>query len=96
MKSTGAASPFRQVHELRYRPAADPGGRQARFDFAIVLNVESRREAAAADFIEIIKRGRPWNGDDARQQLLQFLNAWGAAEPATISARRKLSALLFS
>jgi putative thioredoxin len=32
----------------------------------------------------------------ARKQLLQFFDAWGAIDPATISARRKLSVLLFS
>jgi putative thioredoxin len=96
LKWTGAAGPFGQVYELKYRPAADPGDHQARFDFAILLNAQNRREVAAAELIEIIKRDRAWNDDGARKQLLQFFDAWGAVDPATISARRKLSALLFS
>jgi thioredoxin-like negative regulator of GroEL len=63
--------------------------------FAILLNARNRREEAAAGLIEIIKRDRVWNDDGARKQLLQFFDAWGAADPATISARRKLSTLLF-
>jgi putative thioredoxin len=29
-------------------------------------------------------------------QLLKFFEAWGMTDPATLAARRKLSALLFS
>jgi putative thioredoxin len=82
--------------ELMRKIAANPDDHQARFDFAILLNAQNRREEAAAELIEIIKRDRAWNDDGARKQLLQFFKAWGAVEPATISARRKLSALLFS
>jgi len=82
--------------DLTQKVRGQSGDRQARFDFAILLNARNRREEAAAEFIEIIKRDRAWNGDGARKQLLQFFDAWGAVDPATISARRKLSALLFS
>jgi len=82
--------------ELMRKIAANPGDHQARFDFAILLNAQNRRDEAAAELIEIIKRERAWNDDGARKQLLQFFDAWGAVDPATISARRKLSALLFS
>jgi putative thioredoxin len=82
--------------ELMRRIAANPCDHQARFDFAILLNARNRREEAAAELIEIINRDRAWNDDGARKQLLQFFDAWGAVDPATIRARRKLSALLFS
>ncbi len=81
---------------LMRKIAANPDDHQARYDFAILLNAEGRREEAANELIEIIKRDRAWNDDGARKQLLQFFDAWGAVDPATISARRKLSALLFS
>ena len=57
---------------------------------------QSRRPSEVAELVEIIKRDRGWNDNGARKQLLQFFDAWGAVDPATISARRKLSALLFS
>ncbi|MGH6783074.1 MAG: tetratricopeptide repeat protein, partial [Sphingomicrobium sp.] len=82
--------------ELIRKIAANPDDYQARFDFAILLNAQNRREEAAAELVAIIKRDRAWNDDGARKQLLQFFDAWGAVDPATISARRKLSALLFS
>ena len=36
-----------------------------------------------------------WNDDAARKQLLQFFEAWGLMDPATVAARRKLSAIWF-
>jgi putative thioredoxin len=92
----GKAAALGDASELMRKIAASPGDHQARFDFAILLNAQNRREEAAAELVEIIKRDRAWNDDGARKQLLQFFDAWGSVDPATISARRKLSALLFS
>ncbi|HEY0421217.1 MAG TPA: tetratricopeptide repeat protein, partial [Acetobacteraceae bacterium] len=39
---------------------------------------------------------RIWREDAARLQLLKFFEAWGFDDPATMTARRKLSAILFS
>ncbi|WGJ13679.1 thioredoxin [Methylocapsa sp. D3K7] len=82
--------------ELTQRIAANPDDHQARLDFATLLNAKNRREEAAAELLEVIKRDRAWNDDGARKQLLQFFDAWGPADPATIGARKKLSLLLFS
>jgi putative thioredoxin len=82
--------------ELKRKIAANPDDHQARFDLAILLNSQNRREEAANELVEIIKRDRAWNDDGARKQLLQFFEAWGPIDPVTVSARRKLSSLLFS
>ncbi|HEY8006169.1 MAG TPA: thioredoxin [Methylocella sp.] len=82
--------------ELTQRIATNPDDHQARLDFATLLNAKNRREEAAAELLEVIKRDRAWNDDGARKQLLQFFDAWGPADPATIGARKKLSLLLFS
>ena len=42
-----------------------------------------------------MRRDRKWNEEAARLQLLKFFEAWGFDDPATVAARRKLSALLF-
>ncbi|ACB96361.1 thioredoxin [Beijerinckia indica] len=75
---------------------ADPTDHQARFDYALLLNSNGERDAAAAALLDIFKRDRQWNEEGARKQLLQFFEAWGPTDPATIAARKKLSALLFS
>ena len=85
-----------QVNELEARLAADPADHQARYDLATAFNAQDRREEAAAALLDIMKRERGWNEDAARLQLLKFFEAWGFADPATMAARRRLSALLFS
>ncbi len=75
--------------------AADPDNHQARFDLALALNAKGRRDEAADCLLAIIKRDRKWNDEAARKQLLQFFEAWGLMDPAAVTARRKLSAILF-
>jgi len=82
--------------DLHHRLETDPNDHQARFDLAVALNAAGKRDDAADALLEIIKRDRTWNEDGARKQLLQFFEAWSLMDPATLSARRKLSALLFS
>jgi putative thioredoxin len=80
---------------LEARLAADPADYQARYELATAFNAGGDREAAADALLEIIRRDRTWNEDGARLQLLKFFEAWGFEDPATMAARRKLSALLF-
>ena len=82
--------------EFEQRLAADPKDHQARYDLAMVENARGNRDAAADHLLDIIRTDRTWNEDGARKQLLQLFDAWGPADPASLSARRKLSSALFS
>ncbi|KRB20731.1 MULTISPECIES: thioredoxin [Mesorhizobium] len=82
--------------EFERRLAENPKDHQARFDLAMIQNARGERTAAADNLLAIIKADRAWNEDGARTQLLQFFEAWGMTDEATLAARRKLSALLFS
>ncbi|RDJ20666.1 thioredoxin [Bosea caraganae] len=82
--------------ELEAKVAANPKDHQARFDLALALNANDRREEAVDHLVAIIKADRAWNDDGARKQLLQFFEAWGPMDEHTIGGRRKLSTLLFS
>ena len=82
--------------EFEQRLAADPKDHQARYDLAMVENARGNRDAAADHLLHIIRTDRTWNEDGARKQLLQLFDAWGPADPASLSARRKLSSALFS
>jgi len=84
------------VGELEQKVAANPADHQARFDLAVALNAAGRRKDAAERLIEIVKRDRKWNDDGARKQLVQFFEAWGPADEATVEGRRKLSSILFA
>lgn len=90
------ASDLDEIDELQKRIAFDPDDLQARFDLALALNAKGRREDAANALLDIIRKDRSWSDDGARKQLIQFFDAWGPLDKATISARRRLSSLLFS
>jgi putative thioredoxin len=85
-----------QLESLQARLLANEADHEARYDLATALNAMDEREAAADALLDIMRRQRGWNDDAARLQLLKFFEAWGIDDPATMAARRKLSALLFS
>jgi putative thioredoxin len=84
------------IVDLEQKVAADPADHQARFDLAVALNGKGRRQEAADHLLEIVKRNRQWNDDGARKQLVQFFEAWGPTDEATVAGRRSLSSILFA
>ena len=84
------------VTELEQKVAANPLDHQARFDLALALNGKGQRLDALEQLISIVRRDRKWNDDGARKQLVQFFDAWGPTDEATIEGRKKLSSILFS
>jgi putative thioredoxin len=84
------------VTELEQKVAANPLDHQARFDLATALNASGNRAEATNQLLEIVKRDRKWNEDGARKQLVQFFEAWGPTDEATIEGRKRLSTILFS
>lgn len=84
------------VGELEQKVAANPLDHQARFDLATALNAQNKRAEATAQLLEIVRRDRKWNDDGARKQLVQFFEAWGGADEATVEGRKRLSTILFS
>ena len=84
------------ITELEQKVAANPLDHQARFDLALALNGKGQRHDALEHLIAIVKRDRKWNDDGARKQLVQFFEAWGPADEATIEGRKRLSSILFA
>ncbi|WP_425907335.1 tetratricopeptide repeat protein [Nitrobacter sp. TKz-YC02] len=90
------ASSLGPVVELEQKVAANALDHQARFDLATALNAGGQRSEATDHLLEIVRRDRKWNDDAARRQLVQFFEAWGAADEATVEGRKRLSTILFS
>ena len=84
------------VTELEQKVAANPLDHQARFDLATALNAGGKRVEATEQLLAIVKRDRKWNEDGARKQLVQFFEAWGPTDEATVEGRKRLSTVLFS
>ena len=85
------------IAELEQKVAANPLDHQARFDLAR----RAQRARASArrrldQLLEIVKRDRKWNDDGARKQLVQFFEAWGPTDEATVEGRKQLSSILFA
>jgi len=84
------------IAELEGKVAANPLDHQARFELAVALNSKGRRLDAVDHLMEIVKRDRKWNDDGARKQLVQFFEAWGPTDEATVAGRKRLSSILFA
>ncbi len=84
------------IPQLMEKVAANHNDHQARFDLAVALHGAGKRQAAADELLEIIRRDRKWNDEGARKQLVTFFEAWGPTDPLTIETRRRLSSLLFA
>ncbi|MCP1911477.1 putative thioredoxin [Bradyrhizobium elkanii] len=82
--------------ELEQKVAANPLDHQARFDLATALNAMGKRTEATEQLLAIVRRDRKWNDDGARKQLVQFFEAWGGTDEATVEGRKRLSTILFS
>ena len=84
------------IPALMEKLAGDHDDHQTRFDLAMALYGAGKREAAVDELIEIVRRDREWNDQGARKQLVTFFEAFGGADPLTVSGRRRLSTILFS
>lgn len=85
-----------ELPALEARLAADGDDHAARFALAMALFGQDRRAEAVDALVEVVRRARAWEEEKARKQLLQFFEAWGPSDPATLAGRRKLSGVLFS
>jgi putative thioredoxin len=84
------------IAELEKKVAVNPLDYQARFDLALALNAQNKRQEALDQLMEIVRRDRKWNDDGARKQLVQFFEAWGPTDEHTVNGRRRLSSILFA
>jgi putative thioredoxin len=95
LRETAAAAKGKNA-ELEAKLATNPGDHQARYDLALALDGDGNRDGAIEQLLEIVRRDRTWNEDGARKQLVTLFEAMGPTDERTVSARRKLSSILFS
>ena len=81
---------------LRARLEVDGNDHEARMELSTALLAAGQREEAVDELLESIRRDRNWNEEAARKQLLTLFEAFGHADELTVSARRRLSSMLFS
>ncbi|WP_431855771.1 tetratricopeptide repeat protein [Azospirillum sp.] len=84
------------IPELMEKLAHNKDDHQTRYDLAMALYAAGKRESAVDELLELVRRDRTWNEDAARKQLVKLFEAFGPKDPLTLSARRRLSSILFS
>ena len=82
--------------KLLARLEQNPDDHEARFELATALFGAGQREEAIDELLTLFKRDRNWDEQAARRQLVKFFEAMGPTDPLTLSARRRLSSLMFS
>ncbi|HET6467749.1 MAG TPA: thioredoxin [Geminicoccaceae bacterium] len=78
------------------RIEANPDDHGARYRLATLLFLRGQVDAAMDHLLQIVRRDRTWQDDQARKQLVKFFEALGPKHPATLKGRRMLSTVLFS
>lgn len=88
--------PDSSLDDLAAKITTDQNDHQARIDLAQGLFAAGEKEAATDALLESIAIDREWSDGAARKELLKLFEAIGHADPLTLTARRKLSSILFS
>jgi len=96
LELAGQAEQAGDVGEFLARLERDPNDHDARMELSNAYMASGNREGAVDELLEIIKRDRNWNEEAARKQLLTLFEAFGPMDELTVSARRRLSSMLFS
>jgi putative thioredoxin len=91
-----AAKAGGDVAALKRRAAAEPKNMALRLELAEALAATGDMEGAIDELLAMFAVDREWNEAAARKKLVMIFEALGAADPRTISGRRRLSSLLFS
>jgi putative thioredoxin len=85
-----------EMAEFRTRIEANPKDHEARMELSKALLAAGNREEAVDELLESIRLDPAWNEGAARKQLLTLFEAFGQMDELTVSARRRLSSILFS
>jgi len=84
------------VTDLRAAVAADPDNLQARFDLAQALYANGQGSDAVDELLDLFRRDREWKDGAAKAQLFTIFDALKPNDPLLLSARRRLSSMIFA
>ena len=93
LKAKNASS---KTDELRMKIETNPKDMEARQELAVALYGSGEIEEALNCLLDSISVDRNWNEEAARKQLVEFFSAIGLQDPVVVSARKRLSSILFS
>ena len=83
------------IDDLKNKLKADPKNLDIKFQLAEAFLLNNDSENGFAELLEIFKENAKWNDEAAKKKLLEYFDLLGPTDPNVISARRKLSSLMF-
>jgi putative thioredoxin len=84
------------IAELTAAVEADATDHQARFDLAQALYAKGDVQEAVDHLLELFRRDRDWNDGAAKTQLFTIFDALKPQDPIALTARRRLSSMIFA
>lgn len=81
--------------DLRAKLTADPADVASHYALASLLATEERYPEALDEFLEVVRRDRKYNDDEARKAMLALFALLGEGHEVTQTYRRKLANVLF-
>ena len=91
-----SASDAGDLGALRAAVETDPQDQEARYALANALIAAGDREGGVDQLLAMVAADREWSEAAARKKLLMLFDAFGAKDPLTLEARRRLSSILFA
>jgi putative thioredoxin len=90
-----AAASAGKTAGLEARLLASADDHEARYELALAEFGAGRPETAIDLLLDLFRRGRAWNDEAARKELLKLFEALGPTHALTVQGRRRLSTLMF-
>ena len=90
------AETYSSVEELEKIVASNPKNYQALMELALARNAEGKVEEAIETLLDLLRQDLEWNDGEAKTQLLKLIESMDAKDSLALSARRKLSSIIFA
>jgi len=84
-----------KLDELRKRLDNNPNDHKLRFELAEIYLKANETKKGFQELLYIFDQNQKWNEEAAKKKLLEYFDLLGFNDPNVISARKKLSSLMF-
>ena len=84
-----------KANELHKKLDDNPNDHQLRFELAEIYLKANETEKGFQELLYIFDQNQKWNEEAAKKKLLEYFDLLGFNDPNVMSARKKLSSLMF-
>ena len=84
-----------KIIKLEEQVRTNPDKHELRFDLAVEYLKTNNTEKGFEELLKIFDKNPKWNDEAAKKKLLEYFDLLGFNDPNVMSARKKLSSLMF-